>query len=193
MKKNPWIALVAIVVLILSCSKLSLKPIATPHPTFTATKGLLIATFTPQPASTETPTEVPTETPTEIPTLGLDKTATIENTPVSRTVPTLAIQVIYGLSLSVSVSPVTCSGKTPGKTTVTFTGSIGTNYAATVRYKWIITGTSNFASTIRSYTTDNGQIITVKFRQTLECGSYTAGLQIISPNPVTEKKNFTIP
>jgi hypothetical protein len=180
-------------IFILGCSLLPSNP-ATPAPTNTATRGLLIATFTSTSAEPILPTQIPTLEPITTATPIYLATATVEQTETPEIVYTSAPPtLITALSVGVSFKkPKVC----PSLTTVTFTGdiTIGPANFTEVEYRWVISGDASHIGTINRTNISAATTFSIHpSTYKLGCGSYTVGLQVLSPNLVTDKKSFTIP
>ncbi len=87
-------------------------------------------------------------------------------------------------------STVACGGPNP----VTFSGSITTNGAATVKYQWEITGdkTNTTEPQTLDFTDASTQDVPNPGAYSVDCGKYTITLHVISPNDISAKKNFKI-
>jgi hypothetical protein len=186
------ISLIVLGIFILGCSLLPSSP-ATPEPTNTPTRGLLIATFTSTSSELILPTQIPTLEPITTATPIDLATATVEQTETPEIVYTSAPPtLITGLSVGVSFHSQPCTALT----TVTFTGdiTIGPANFTEVEYRWVISGTTSHIGTINRTNISAATTFSIHpSTYKLGCGSYTVGLQVLSPNLVTDKKSFTIP
>ena len=186
-------------ILLSGCSLLPSNPAYTPTPADTPTRGLLIATFTPIGPLEVLPTQIPTlqpyatETPLDNSTAIPEDTQTPEDTETPGYIPTsLPITQITSLSVGESFHFKNCTSPT----TVTFTGEITIDPAnfTEVDYRWVISGTISHIGTINRTNISTATTFTIHpYTYQLGCGSYTIGLQVLAPNLVTDKKNFTIP
>ena len=187
------IGLFALGIFILGCSLLPSSS-ATPVPTNTPTRGLLIATFTPISSEPILPTQIPTLGPITTATPIYLATATVEQTATPEIVYTSAPPtLITALSVDVSFKkPKLC----PSLTTVTFSGeiTIGPANFTEVDYRWVLSGATSHIGTINRTNISAATTFTIHpYTYKLGCGSYTISLQVLSPNLVTDKKSFTIP
>ncbi|MGA7193414.1 MAG: hypothetical protein WBW94_07250 [Anaerolineales bacterium] len=200
MKNYLVIKILLLTIFISACSLFSAKLVPTPTSNDTPTQSALP---TPTPTlvfkliSTEIPTLIPTLVPTLVPTFEpitttspMDAlTATMEDTSIPEGIDTSASSSIIGLSIGIDIGSTSGTG-----TTVSFKGMIEASNETDVEYKWLLFGTESHASSVRKTNIATAGTITIRdFTYKLKSGSYTVGLQIIYPNPVTEKKNFTIP
>jgi hypothetical protein len=180
------ISLLALGIFLSACSPFAAKRLSTPTPTNTPIRAVLIATFTPPPIPTDVPTFEPNSTVT-----GMDlSTPTMEESPTRAVTETSTpAALIISMSIDVEFTFTSCS-----KNLVTFNGAITSNNETDVEYKWQLAGTSGGAGMIRKTNISTAGTITVhSVNNKLGCGNYTISLQIIYPNPVTEKKSFSIP
>jgi hypothetical protein len=187
------ICLLGLGILLSGCSLLQSSPASTPTPVDTPTSGLLIATFTPISTEPILSTQIPTLEPITTATPIDLATATVEQTETPEIIYTSAPPtLITDLSVGVSFKFKSCASPT----TVTFSGEITIDPAnfTEVDYRWVISGTISHIGTIIRTNISAATTFTIHpYTYKLGCGSYTIGLQVLSPNLVTDKKSFTIP
>ena len=199
MKKILLITLVMLAVLVSACAPFVDESTATPSPIYTVVQPRLIETFTPLPTSTEILTETPMEAITEDSTLEPGATtAPIDTlTPiVEETLTPVAVSNNYTSALITNVSMIVTKGSAPcaSGTPVSVTSYITSNNQTELQYKWLLSGTQSQTGAVRK--TDmlsTAGTITLSMNYKLKCGKYSIYFQVIYPNFVTGKKNFSIP
>ena len=197
MKKIPLITLVMLAMLVSACAPFVDESTATPSPIYTVVQPRLIETFTPLPTSTE----IPAWTPTAAENLTLEPNLTtipIDTlTPiVEETLTPVAVSNNYTSALITNLSMIVTKGSTPcaSGTPVSVTSYITSNNQTELQYKWLLSGTQSQSGAVRK--TDmlsTAGTITLSMNYKLKCGKYSVYFQVIYPNSVTEKKNFSIP
>ncbi len=96
-----------------------------------------------------------------------------------------------GVTVDVALpSTIACGGPNP----VTFSGTITTNGAVTVKYQWEITGdkTNTTEPQTLDFTDASTKNVPDPGAYSVDCGKYTVTLHVISPNDISAKKNFKI-
>jgi hypothetical protein len=77
---------------------------------------------------------------------------------------------------------------------VEFSGTITTNGAATVKYRWEITGDKTNTTEPESldFTGAGTKDVPSPGAYSVDCGKYAVTLHVISPNDISAKKSFKI-
>ncbi|HEY9152821.1 MAG TPA: hypothetical protein VIN60_08045 [Anaerolineales bacterium] len=189
------LTLLALTILISACSPWmeEFAPTSAPTPIDTVVEP---DSFSPTPTlnftviATEIPTLIPTPKPMATAVPINTATATMQNTLTPDGIETSAYAQITALSVEVSTSFTSCASTN----SVSFTGTVTSSNETDIQYKWLLSGTTSYASAVRYANISTAGTMTIRgITLKLKCGNYTVGLQIIYPNPVTEKRHFSIP
>ncbi len=108
-------------------------------------------------------------------------------------IPVAALPAAIADKVTVSVSaPASLECNTP--TTVTLSGTITTNGAATIQYQWEITGAQTYTTPSQAITfaAAGTQTVTDPNPYSVSCGNYSAALHVTSPNDLSASQTFQL-